>query len=497
MTRRILLVAAVAAALPLLPTPDPWITQLNYIGLYALVVLGLVLLTGIAGLTSFGQAAFVGIGAYASAYLSTQFGLSPWLTLLIGLAITGVSALVIGFVTLRMSGHYLPLATIAWSIALYYLFGSIEALGKQDGISELPSIGFLGLDLGQGRAMYALIWIAVVLSAWPLLDRLDAHRARAMRALKGGVQMAESMVVDTDRLKIVVFVLAALLASVSGWLYAHLQRAVSPSPFGLNASLEYVIMLVVGGMSNVWGAVLVSALVKLLQDQLQVFLPSLLGSSGNFEVIVFGLLLILLLRFASDGLWPFIARLIPRAAPRALAAAPELPRRATATKGEPLLEVRDVRKQFGGLLAVDGVGLAVKAGEVVGLIGPNGAGKSTTFNLVTGLLQANAGEVRFKGQRVERLPSRDIARLGVARTFQHVKLIPTMSVLDNVAIGAHLRANVSVTAAVVRIDRGIEASLLQEAARALRRVGLGDLLHAEAGRLAADQQRLVQIARTL
>jgi branched-chain amino acid transport system permease protein len=497
MQRRLLAAVALALALPFAPVPDFWITQANYIGLYALVVLGLVLLTGIAGLTSFGQAAFVGIGAYATATLSGHHGMSPWLTLFVGLAITGVSAWVIGAVTMRMSGHYLPLATIAWSIALYYLFGSVEALGKYDGIAGLPAIGLFGWDLGHSRPMYLLIWSFVGLAAWGLLNLLDSRPGRSIRALKGGVQMAEAMGVDTARMKVIAFVIAALLASASGWLFAHLQRAVNPTPFGLNASLEVVIMLVVGGMSHVWGAVLGAAIVKLLQDQLQVLLPALVGSAGNFEVIVFGVLMILLLRFAPGGVWPWIARLWPRPAPRALPPALPLPKRPGAQAGELLLDVRKVQKRFGGLVAVDGVSLQVKAGEVVGLIGPNGAGKSTTFNLVTGLLPASGGEVLFRGQRIDGLASRQIARLGIARTFQHVKLIPTMSVLDNVALGAYLRAEVGVGAAILRLDRRAEASMQQEAARALQRVGLGELMHAEAGNLALGQQRLVEIARAL
>src|SRR5882672_7394599 len=150
MTRRILLVAAVAAAVALLPIPDLWITQLNYIGLYALVVMGLILLTGIAGLTSFGQAAFVGLGAYTAAYLTLAWGVSPWLTVWAGLVLTAAVALVLGWVTLRMSGHYLPLATIAWGLSLYYLLGNIDALGKYDGLLGVPAIAFFGIELKSG-----------------------------------------------------------------------------------------------------------------------------------------------------------------------------------------------------------------------------------------------------------------------------------------------------------------------------------------------------------
>ena len=152
--RRFALVAFVVllALLPQLPVPEFWITQANYIGLYTLVVIGLVLLTGIAGLTSFGQAAFVGLGAYTAAYLTTVQGVSPWITVWIGLAVTFVAALFLGWITLRMSGHYLPLATIAWGLSLFYLLGNIEALGKYDGLLGVPALRFFGIELNTGRS---------------------------------------------------------------------------------------------------------------------------------------------------------------------------------------------------------------------------------------------------------------------------------------------------------------------------------------------------------
>jgi branched-chain amino acid transport system permease protein len=145
------LFAVVMLAVPLMPVPEFWITQLNYIGLYAMVSLGLVLLTGVAGLTSFGQAAFVGVGAYASAYLTTTMGVSPWVTLFIGVTLAVVVALVLGLLTLRMSGHYLPLATIAWGLALYYTMSNMEFLGKYDGILGVPAVSFFGISMADGR----------------------------------------------------------------------------------------------------------------------------------------------------------------------------------------------------------------------------------------------------------------------------------------------------------------------------------------------------------
>jgi branched-chain amino acid transport system permease protein len=506
MRKSFLIFIAIVAVLPILPTPEFWITLANYIGLYSIVALGLVLLTGVGGLTSFGQAAFVGLGAYATGYLSTQYGLSPWIGLLVGIVITAAVAFLIGGLTMRLSGHYLPLGTIAWGLSLYYLFGNMDFLGRYDGLTGIPAISLFGMVLDRGREMYYLIWIVVVLAVIGIQNLLNSRPGRAIRALKGGGVMAEAMGVNTAWMKVVIFVIAALLACVSGWLYAHLQRTVNPTPFGLNAGIEYLFMAVVGGAGHVWGAILGATLLTILKDQLQFILPKLLGANGNFEIIVFGVMLVLLLQWARDGLWPFISKLFPRRH-QAVApdAAPALPRRKQAPQGVPLLQVDKARKQFGGLVAVNDISFEVKAGEIVGLIGPNGAGKSTMFNLVTGVLPTTSGDIRFRiGDRMERinsLESRQIVRHGIARTFQHVRLIPTMSVLENVAIGAHLRGMhndvTGIATSIARLNVTEEKALLLEARKQLERVGMGHLLYEEAGNLALGQQRILEIARAL
>jgi len=494
----LIIFAVLLAVLPLLPVPEFWITQLNYIGLYALVVIGLVLLTGVAGLTSFGQAAFVGVGAYTTAYLSLHFGLSPWLNVFVGLALTAVVALVLGWITLRMSGHYLPLATIAWGLSLYYLLGNIEALGKYDGLLGIPALKFFGIELITGRSFFYLLWLLVLLASVAMIHLLDSRTGRALRALKSGTTMPEAMGVDTYRMKVTAFVLAALLASVSGWLFAHFQRSVNPSPFGLKMGIEYLFMGVIGGIGHVWGALAGASVVKVLEDQLQVWLPKLLGGGGNYEVIVFGILLVLVLQYARDGVWAFIEMRLPKVRRKVdWADAPALSERKKPAHGELVLDVNAVRKEFGGLVAVNDVSFQVRAGEIIGLIGPNGAGKSTTFNLVTGVLPATRGEVKFLGQRVDGLSSRRIAQRGVSRTFQHVKMIPGMTVLENVALGAHMRGGRGVASAMLRIDRAEERGLLREAERQLKRIGMAEHMHELAGNLALGPQRLMEIARAL
>jgi len=494
-----LLVFVVLLAISPAVLSEFYVTLLNYIGLSAIVALGLVLLTGVGGLTSFGQAAFVGLGAYATAYLTTAYAVSPWLTLLIGLALTAVVALILGFLTLRLSGHYLPLGTMAWGISLYFLFGNLEFLGGHTGITSIPALELFGYPLNTGREFYYVIWLVFLAAVLATQNLLDSREGRAIRALKGGGLMAEAMGVNTARTKTVIFLIAALFACLSGWLYAHLQRFVNPTPFGLHIGIEYLFMTVIGGAGHVWGVLVGAGLFTVLKQWLQDILPKIFGQSGNFEVIFFGLMMIVILQRARDGLWPWLVRLLPATAAgkRVVAAAEPLPRRQMPAAGTVLLEVKDVRKTFGGLIANHDMSLTVRAGEVMALIGPNGAGKSTMFNCISGVNPVTSGEIRFLDERIDTLRSREIVRRGMGRTFQHVRLLPAMSVLENAAIGAHLRGGKGVLAALLHLERAEEARLLAEAKRQLERVGLGQHLFDEAGSLALGQQRILGIARAL
>ncbi len=508
--KRIVQLLALLAVLAVVPVllPPYYVTLLNYIGISALVAVGLVLLTGVGGLTSFGQAAFVGVGAYTTAVLTTSTslpgwiawaGASPWLALAAGLVITGLIALLLGSLTLKLSGHYLPLGTIAWGISLYFLFGTLDFLGAQSGISGLPPISIAGFRLDEGGEIYYLIWAFVLAAVITTHNLLDSREGRAIRALKGGVVMAEAMGVDTSRSRIVIFVIAALHACAAGWLYAHMQRLVNPSPFGLHHGIEYLFMAVVGGAGHVWGAVIGAGLVTLLNQWLQDWLPRLFGHAGNFEIIVFGLLLLLILHRAREGMWPALLRLFRvKATPKVIVeSAAALPRRTLPARGEVILEVKDVTRRFGGLVANKDMNYSMKAGEILALIGPNGAGKSTMFNQISGVDTPTSGEIVFAGQVVTGRDSREIARLGMSRSFQHVRLLPKMSVLENVAIGTHLRGSGGVFPSAWRMERPEEERLLAEAARQIRRVGLEAHMHDEAGSLALGQQRIIEIARAL
>lgn len=496
----VLVFALVMAAIPFIPGMPPfWIVLLDNIGLSALVAMGLVLLTGVGGLTSFGQAAFCGFGAYTTAVLTTTYGLSPWLTLPLSLLVSGLAAVLLGLVTVRLSGHYLPLGTIAWGLGLFYLFSKLEFLGRNDGISAIPPLSIGAFKMIDPGSIYFAIWIAVLLSALLTMNLLDSRTGRAIRALRRGHIAAEAFGVQTPRAKLLVFIYAAVLAGLSGWLYAHFQRAANPTPFGAQAGIEYLFIAVVGGAGYVWGGVLGAAIVVVLKEILQSYLPYIFGGQVQLETIVFGILLVVLLQLAPTGVWPWLTARLPlktgRRRPDATLTLPMRPR--TAGASSVLLQIEKARKQFGGVIAVNDVSFDVRTREIVALIGPNGAGKSTTFNLITGVLTKSGGKISVLGKRIDNAPPQEVTKLGIARTFQHVKLVPDMTVLENVAIGAHLRGRSGAISSMFRLDRSDEARLLAEAARQIERVGLSGQIDALAGSLSLGQQRIVEIARAL
>ena len=479
------------------------VSLLNDVGIAALVALGLVLLTGIGGATSFGQAAFVGIAAYATAWLTTAHGASPWLGLVFALTLTGVAALAIGLLTLRLGGHFLPLSTIAWGLSIALLFGNVDAFGRHTGLSSIPPLRFGPWALIEPQAIYYLIWALVGLAYVFNRNLLRSRPGRAIRSLRGGAVLLASVGADAFRVRLALFVLAALLAGLAGWLYAHMNRFVSPSPFDVRSSIEYLLMAVGGGLGQLSGALAGAAVVLLFNYVLQDTLPLLTERAGQLQAVAFAVLFILLLQHARGGLMGFVRRwtrgrfAAPDVDTASLAGAEPLPRRTLPAAGAPILAVSGAVKRFGGLVAVDEVSFEIRAGEIVGLIGPNGAGKSTLFNLLTRTLPMTAGRIEFLGRNVSAMSQQRLARLGMARTFQHVKLRPQMSLLDNVALGAYGRTGSGVLAAGFGLDRGEERRILAEAMRQLARIGLAERAHEMAGSLPLGTQRTLEIARAL
>jgi branched-chain amino acid transport system permease protein len=474
------------------------ITLLNYIGIYALAALGLVLLTGIGGMLSFGQAAFVGIAAYATAWLTVKEDCSPWLGLVLALLLTGGVAAILGAVTLRLGGHFLALSTIAWGLAIYFLFGNLAIVGQFNGISDVPPISIGGFALVSSVRIYYLIWTVLVAALLLAANLLGSRQGRAIRALRGGRIMVESLGIDPFRIKLATFVMAALLSALSGWLYAHMSRFVSPAPFDVNVGILYLLMAMVGGMGHLLGAVVGAAVVTLLKNSIQDYLPIIApGASSQLEIVVFAVLFILLLQRARAGIVPFALRYLPSVKPSVPIAAASLDRREQPERGRPLLAIAGATRRFGGLIAVNDVSFEISAGEILGLIGPNGAGKTTMFNLITGALAPDRGHITFLGTEIARWKQRLIARAGIARTFQHVKLRPNMTLLDTVLLGTYARTASGFFAGALRLDRREEARARGEAMRQLERVGLADRAFELAGNSPLGNQRLLEIARAL
>lgn len=512
----------VAAGIALLATPyvlnQSDILIVNYILLYSIVAIGVVLLTGIAGQVSFGQAAFVGVGAYTAAIaagpcahwdailraiglpmFAASCGLPAWASLLLSLALTAAVAYGLGAITLRMRSHFLPIATISWAICIFYFFGSSDLLGGFSGLTDLRP---LSLDLPAGLPYEARLYYPMLLTTVACtvvtVNLLNSRTGRAIRALHSRNVLAESSGVATARLKIQVFIFAAMVACLSGWFYAQLQRFVSPSPFSLFAGAEYLFMGVVGGVDQLSGAFLGAAIVKVLREFFQDFFTfASIGRFGDFERIVFGAVIIFLIQFTRGGVAHYLSSILPRR-PLKYEPATDVETYAAAEKpGTVLLDIRDVSKNFGGLAALRNISFQVRAGEIVALIGPNGAGKSTLFNTATGIHQPTNGAIVIRERNINGLRPHAIFALGVMRTFQHVKLLLNRSVVENVALGAYGRGHNGFVRSMLRLDRKEERRTITEVHHCLERIGLAQVAEKLGAELPLGQQRLVEVARAL
>jgi branched-chain amino acid transport system permease protein len=461
----------------------------------AIIAIGLVLLTGIIGMVSLGQAAFAGLGAYASAYAALNWGVNPWLTLPVALLAAAMPAALIGALTLRMSGQFLVLATLAWGISFFYLAGALPMFGGQNGLSGIPPLAVAGLKLGTDRAMYPVILAGLALVIWMSLNLLNSNFGRMIRTIRYGAAIGESAGANIFLLRLTVFTIAATFAGLAGWLYTFTLQFLDPGAFSLDNGIQYLFMAVIGGVSNIWGGVIGATAYSLADRFLSGYLQQFFGQSFNVNAIFFGVLMLVLMQTARGGLWPFLSGF---AAPARRQVAPlPLDRPAQPPSGTDVLRVSHAVKKFQGLVAVNDLSFDVEAGEILALIGPNGAGKSTIFNLITGLLKSTSGSIRFLGQDITAKRSREIARLGLGRTFQHVRLVPTMTVLENVAVGGYGRHRVPLWKTLLRLNHDGERRALAEAAYQLERVGLLARQGELAANLSLGEQRILEIARAL
>ena len=463
---------------------------LTLVPVWAVMGLSWNVLSGYSGLVSFGHAAFFGLGAYAVTIALVQFDITPWLGIPIGMVVGVIAAVVIGFPTFRLRGHYFALSMLAYPLALLYIF---QWLGYQEVPlpmkREHPAF-YMQFD---DHRIYAALALGLMIVA--ILLSLMVERSRfgmSLLAIKQNEAAAEAAGIDTWKWKMRALMLSGAIAAAAGGFYAVVLLVVTPeSVFGMLTSAQALIVTLFGGVGTVWGPVIGASILIPLSESLQAELGDKLP---GIQGVVYGLAIILIILLAPEGIyWRVRDRLVrrrvaalPSALPAAAPAAVELPRRPLPAPvgGGTILELKGLSKSFGGLRAVQDVSFAVEQGMILGIIGPNGAGKTTLFNLLNGFLRADAGEVVFQGHRLIGLKPNRVCRLGIGRTFQVVRVFARMSVLQNVIVGAYVADG----------DDGRARALAQEA---LARVGLAALADAPAGALTNKQLRLLELARAL
>lgn len=302
-------------ALIVLLLPLPWLLpsylgQLIFMGIHTLAVLGLTLLMGYAGQISLAQAAFFGLGAYGSMVMTMLWGLDPWLGMLATAVLVSLVALLIGIPTLRLQGHYLALATLGLGIIVYIIFNEETAVtGGPSGAIGIPHLRLFGATLSRDWQYYYVVWSIVLLALAAAGNLARSSYGRVLRALGASEVAAEATGVDTARYKLQTFIACALLASLAGSLYAHYLTTISPTAFGFDISIEFLVMAVVGGLGNVWGAFLGAAAVTIVLEALRLVAPKLVpGVGAEIEVVFFGAILVLTMIFLPEGLVGLLTR---------------------------------------------------------------------------------------------------------------------------------------------------------------------------------------------
>ena len=461
-------------------------------GVNSIVVLGLAFLLA-TGQLSLGHAAFLGLGAYASSVVTLKAGVPPLAAIPLSTALCAAIGWFLGKLTLGMKGHYLPLATLAYGMAISACFvAEIDLTGGASGLTGIPALRVLGVSL-EARGMATLIWAIVVIVFLAYRRIYRSRVGRVARALKSNSMMASAFGADVARVKSQVFVLSAALGGLAGALYAYYMQFLSPSSFSLGASINLLIMTVLGGVAHPLGALLGVAFFDLLELTGQHVIANVLGLPGQVESMVLGGVLIVALLKWPNGLLTWTG--VSNSYDVAQVDVPLVGKRDD-VQASVTLSVKGVTKRFGGLTALSEVDINVPERTITGLIGPNGAGKSTLFNVMTGVFPASSGTVIVSGQP---LPTklRKVVSCGIARTFQHVQLVQELDVLQNVLIGGYIRGKSGLLAAAIGADRHEESLMVAEALAALRRVGLFDIANTQVSDLPLGSQRLVEIARAL
>lgn len=279
-----------------IPAIDNYPDLMVFAGIYSLITIGLSLLMGYAGQISLGHAAFFGIGAYVSAILTAKYGMNPWICMAIGMAVAAIVAVLVGVPSLKLRGHYLAMATLAFGIIVFIIFNEEgEWTGGPDGMTGIPGLSIFGFQFNSIDKYYYLTWFIVFAVFIFTINIIQSRAGRALRAIHASEAASSAMGVNVSRYKIMVFVYSAILGSLAGSLYAHYLNFVNPSTFDLFFSIKLLIMIALGGMHDIWGAIIGAFLITFLSFEWLHFFE-------EFEIIVYGLILLVVTIFLPHGL---------------------------------------------------------------------------------------------------------------------------------------------------------------------------------------------------
>ncbi len=541
----VLAAAALAAVLVPLTLRPLWQAVLFFpVAIYVLLALGLNVVVGQAGLLDLGYVAFYAVGAYTTAKFTTALHWSAWEAIPFAILLACVAGVVLGAPTLRLRGDYLAIVTLGFGEIVRIVAQNSNSLGEARGITGIPNpTGVGGIKFGFDPLPYYYLSLAAIALAVLMLVRLSKSRVgRAWAAIREDEDAAEAMGVHTFKMKLWAFTIGASTAGLAGWLYASKVSFINPDGFPFFFSVIILAAVVLGGMGSIPGVIAGAFVVAFLPEYLRnvAFGETLTrwlntaigghaGSITEYSVFLFGFLLVVMTIFRPQGILPSrqrAAELADAAAGRSLgatvqAAAPvevtdddaiverplETPKPEPVAaavpsaphNGGPVLELDDLRMQFGGVNALHGVALTVKRGQIFAVIGPNGAGKTTLFNCVTGMFQPTGGDVRLDGKGVCKCAPHEVTRAGIARTFQNIRLFPNMTALENVMVGVDARHRTSVPGALLGLPRHRreEREARAEAQRLLDLVGIGHRTHDRARNLPYGDQRRLEIARAV
>lgn len=292
---KFIVLAVIVMLGPLLIHEGYLLNVMIFVGIHTILALALNLLLGYAGQISLGQAGFFGLGAYISGILTASHGINPWLAMLVAAVVVTLLAFMVGFPILKLKGHYLAMATLGLGIIIYIVFNeAVEHTGGPSGLSGIPNLSIAGFTFDTDLKNYYLIWAFTLLAMGLSLNLVHSRIGRALRAIHDSEVAARVMGVNARLLKVQIFALSAGLSAVAGSLYAHTMTFVAPASFGFNFSVELVTMVIIGGLASIYGSLLGAALLTVM--------PELLRAFQDYDIIVYGLMLVLMTMYMPGGL---------------------------------------------------------------------------------------------------------------------------------------------------------------------------------------------------